>query len=209
MDKYLLKTVAVAGAALMLAACSSAPQPAATTEAPATTAPAKPAGPVSGKTAFYEMYKPARTWATDIQALSLKSGELAGFKNEDGKAALWTAVFASPSQRQARQFTYAVATAGTVEKGVTADVPEAWSGATKAVMPFQNSDFAIDSDAAYKTAADKGAEWLKTNADKKCIMELGNAARFSAPVWVAMWGDAKSGGYAQYVNATTGDLVTK
>jgi hypothetical protein len=208
MDKYLLKTVAVAGAVLMLAACSSAPEPAATTAAPATTAPAKPAGPVSAKTAFYEMYKPARTWATDIQALSLKSGELAGFKNEDGKAALWTAIFASPSLRQARRFTYAVATAGTIEKGVHAEVPEAWSGPTKAVMPFQNSDFAVDSDAAFKTAADKGAEWLKTNADKKWSMELGAAARFSAPVWFTEWGDAK-GGYAQYVNATTGDLVTK
>ena len=102
MDKYLLKTVAVAGAVLMLAACSSAPPPAATTEAPATTAPAKPAGPVSGKTAFYAMYKPARTWAADVEALSLSSGELPGFKNEDGKAALWTAVFASPSLHQAR-----------------------------------------------------------------------------------------------------------
>jgi hypothetical protein len=209
MDKYLLKTVAVAGAALMLAACSSAPEPAATTAAPATTAPAKPAGPVSAKTAFYEMYKPARTWATDIEALSLASGDLPGFKNEDGKAGLWTAVFASPSLRQARHFTYAIATAGTIEKGVHAEVPEAWSGPTKAVMPFQNSDFAVDSDAAYKTVADKGADWLKDHADKKWNMQLGAAARFSAPVWYLVWGDAKSGGYAQYINATTGDLVTK
>jgi hypothetical protein len=207
MDKYLLKTVAVAAAALALAACSSAPQPAATTAPPVTTA-AKVAGPVSGKTAFYEIYKPARTWATDLVALSLASGELPGFKNEDGKAALWTAVFASPSLRQARHFTYAVATAGTIEKGVTADVPEAWSGATKNAMPFQNSDFAVDSDAAYKTAADKAADWLKDHADKKCSMELGYAARFPAPVWWVTWGGAKPE-YAQYVNATTGDLVTK
>ena len=209
MDKYLLKTVAVAGAVLMLAACSSAPPPAATTEAPATTAPAKPAGPVSGKTAFYAMYKPARTWAADVEALSLSSGELPGFKNEDGKAALWTAVFASPSLHQARHFSYAIAAAGTIQKGVDADVSEAWSGPTKAVMPFQNSDFTVDSDAAYKTAADKGAEWLKTNSDKKVTMQLGAAARFPAPVWFVVWGDTKSGGYAQYVNATTGDLVTK
>ena len=209
MDKYLLKTVAVAAAALTLAACSSAPEPAATTAPPAKTEPAKPAGPVSGKTAFYEMYKPARTWATDLVALSLSSGELPGFKNEDGKAALWTAVFASPSLRQARHFTYAIADAGTIQKGVTADVAEGWSGATKASMPFQNSDFTVDSDAAYKTAAAKAADWLKDHADKKCSMQLGAAARFPAPVWYLMWGDAKSGGYAQYVNATTGALVTK
>jgi hypothetical protein len=209
MDKYLLKTVAVAAAALALTACSSAPQPAATPAPAVTTAPPKPAGPVSGKTAFYEMYKPARTWATDLVALSLSSGELPGFKNEDGKAALWTAVFVSPSLRQARHFTYAVANAGAIEKGVTAGVPEAWSGATKAAMPFQNSDFTVDSDAAYKTAADKAADWMKEHADKKCTLQLGSAARFPAPVWLVMWGDSKSGGYAQYVNAATGDLVTK
>jgi hypothetical protein len=150
------------------------------------------------------MYKLARPWATDLVALSLSSGELPGFKNEDGKAALWTAVFASPSLRQARHFTYAIANAGTVQKGVTADVPEGWSGATKNAMPFQNSDFTVDSDAAYKTAADKAADWLKAHPDQKCSLTLASAARFPAPVWVVSWGDSRL-----VVNATTGDLVTK
>jgi hypothetical protein len=208
MDKYLLKTVAVAAAALALAACSSAPQPAATTAPEATKAP-EPAGPVAGKTAFYAIYKPARTWAIDMVALSLSSGELPGFKNEDGKAALWTAIFVSPSMRQARHFTYAIADAGAIQKGVTAGVAETWSGATKNVMPFQNSDFTVDSDTAFKTAAGKAADWLKDHADKKVTMTLGSASRFPAPVWYVMWGDAKSGGYAQYVNAASGELVTK
>jgi len=209
MDKYLLKTVAIAAASLALVACSSTPQPAATTETPAATAPPKPAGPVTGKTAFYEMYKPARTWAADIQALSLSSGELPGIKNEDGKAAVWTAVFGSPSLRQARHFTYSIAAAGTFEKGVRADVPEAWSGANKNAMPFQNSDFTVDSDAAYKTVADKAADWLKDHADKKWTMTLGAAERFPAPVWLVLWGEQKSGGYQQFVNATTGEVLTK
>ena len=208
MDKYLLKTVVVAATALALAACSSAPQPAATTAPEATKAP-ETAGPVAGKTAFYAIYKPARTWAIDLVALSLSSGELPGFKNEDGKAALWTAIFVSPSLRQARHFTYAIADAGAIQKGVTAGVAESWSGATKGVMPFLNGDFVVDSDAAYKTAADKGADWLKDHADKKVTMSLGSAARFPAPVWYVLWGDPKSGGYAQYVNAASGELVTK
>ena len=208
MDKYLLRTVAVAAAALLMAACSSAPEPAATTTPAATTPPPQPAGPVSGKTAFYEMYKPARTWATDLVALSLSSGELPGFKNEDGKAAFWTAIFVSPSLRQARHFTYAVANAGTIEKGVTAGVPEAWSGATKTSMPFQNSDFTVDSDAAFKTAAAKAADWLKDHANEKPSLTLASAARFPAPVWIVLWGEPKTG-FLEYVNATSGDLVTK
>jgi hypothetical protein len=209
MDKYLLKTLAVAAAALAMAACSSSPEPAANTAAPAATTAPKPVEPVTGKTGFYEIYKQARTWATDLQPLSLESGELAGYKNADGKAAVWTAIFVSPSLHQARHFTYAIATAGTVSKGVTGDPPEAWSGGTKAAMPFENSDFTVDSDAAYKTVADKAADWTKDHPDKKWTMELGAAARFPAPVWLVVWGDQKSGGYQQYVNATSGELITK
>jgi hypothetical protein len=39
-------------------------------------------------------------------------------------------------------------------------------------------------------------------------MTLGNSARFPAPVWYIIWGTPKSG-FAAYVNATTGALVTK
>ena len=45
---------------LFLVACSEAPK---TTETKKE--PPKPPEPVSGLTAFYEMYKPARTWAKD------------------------------------------------------------------------------------------------------------------------------------------------
>lgn len=209
MDKYLLKTVAVAAAAMVMAACSSSPEPAASTAPPAAAPAPKVVEPVTGKTGFYEIYKQARAWATDLQPLSIASGELPGYKNADGKAAVWTVVFVSPSLHQARHFTYAIASAGTFSKGVSGDPPEAWSGPTKAAMPFQNSDMAVDSDAAFKTAADKGADYLKDHADKKWTIAMGAASRFPAPVWLVQWGDSKSGGYAQYINATSGDIITK
>jgi hypothetical protein len=207
MDKYLLKTAAAVAAALFLTACSEAPKPAATTEEPKQEA-AKPPEPVAAKTAFYEIYKMARPWATDLTPLSMSSGELKGFKNEGGKAAMWTAVFVSPSLKQARTFTYAIATVDTTLKGVSAGAAQAWSGATKASMSFSQSDFQINSDDAYKTAATKAADWLEKNKDKPVSMALGYASQFPAPVWRFTWGDAKSG-YVVFVNATSGSLVTK
>jgi hypothetical protein len=171
------------------------------------TEPAK-VEPVPGKTAFYEIYKPARTWATDLMPLSMVSKEIPEFKNEGGKAAVWTAVFVSPSLRQARIFTYSIAESGSILKGVTAAAPQAWGGASKSAMPFQANDYAVDSDAAYKTAADKAADWLKANPNKKVTMELGYATQFPSPVWKVLWGDAKSG-YVVYVNAVTGAPVAK
>src|SRR5580704_8442986 len=99
MNKTFLKAAFVL-AALGLAGCSS--EHAKTTETKtddaAKKAAAGPPEPVLAKTAFYEMYTPAHAWAADLLPISLKSGEVGGVKNADGKAGLWTAVFVSPSQ---------------------------------------------------------------------------------------------------------------
>jgi hypothetical protein len=213
MDKNLFKAAFVV-AVLGLAACSS--EPAKTTEvktdADATKkAPAGPPEPVLAKTAFYEMYTPAHTWAADLLPISLKSGEISGVKNAEGKAGVWIAVFGSPSQHMARTYTYSVADElPTFAKGVKAESPEAWAGPTTAVMTFQTSDFTIDSDAAYKAAAAKAADWLKDpeNAAKTVSLTLGAASRFPAPVWYVLFGNAKSG-FVAYVSATTGSIITK
>jgi hypothetical protein len=212
MDKNLLKAAFVL-AAIGLSACS--PEPAKTTEAKTDTeavaakAPAGPPEPVLAKTAFYEMYTPAHAWAADLVPISLKSGQVAGIKNAEGKAGLWTAVFGSPSQHAARTYTYAVADElPNITKGIKADDSGPWAGPTTAVMTFQTSDFTIDSDAAYKAAAAKAGDWLKENPDKPVSFVLGAASRFPAPVWYVVFGSAKSG-FAAIVDASTGNIITK
>jgi len=209
MKTTLLLSAAIAGL-LGLVACSS--EPAATapkmdSEKMEKKAPAGPPEPVTAKTAFYAMYTPAHAWAPDLLALSLVSGDVQGVKNADGKFGYWTAVFASPSLHAARTYTYSVADQlPTIQKGVKAEGTESWAGPTQAQMTFQNSDFTIDSDAAYKIAADKAGDWLKEHADKQASFTLGAAHRFPSPVWYIIWGDAKSG-YAVYLSATTGSIM--
>ncbi len=212
MNQGLWKLVLFA-AAIGLTACSS--EPAKTTEAKTDAetakAPAGPPVPVAAKAAFWEMYTPAHGWAADLQPISLKSGDVAGVKNADGKAGLWTAVFGSASQHSARTYTYSVADQlPEITKGVTAKLAQSWAGPTRDVMTFQTGDFAIDSDAAYKTAAAKAAAWLKEkdNAEKPVSLSLGAAARFPAPVWVILFGSSKSG-FVAVINATDGNPITK
>jgi hypothetical protein len=213
MDKNLLKAVFVV-TAIGLSACSS--EPAKTTEAKTTgdaaaKAPAGPPEPVLAKAAFYEMYTPAHAWAADLLPLSLKSGEIEGVKNSQGKAGLWTAVFGSPSQHSARTYTYAVADQlPNITKGIKAEGTEPWAGPTTAVMTFQTSDFMTDSDEAYKTAAAKAGDWLKDaeNAAKPVSFTLGAASRFPGPVWYVLFGNAKSG-FAVTINASTGNILAK
>jgi len=211
MDKRLCITVTAVVAALALTACSESPKPAASETKPGVEAkkePPKPPEPVAAQTAFYEMYKPARTWATDLLPLSLASGELKSLKNADGKAAMWTAVFVSPSRQEARTFFYAVVSEGeSVTKGVSAGGSQTWSGPTAKSRPFQTTEFVVNSDAIYKTAFAKAEGWLKSHPDKTAAMYLGSSAKFPSPVWLVIWGTTKDG-YAVYVDATTG-LVMK
>jgi hypothetical protein len=202
---------AMAFAVLILAGCT---QPAtnapASNETPAAATPAAPPEPVAAKTAFWLMYTPARSWAPDIQTISVVAGEVPGFKNEAGKAAMWQATFGSPTLRQSRVYTYAIATVQPdIRKGVTAGVAGAWSGITRNAMPIDLTMFTVDSDAAYQAAASDAADYLKKNPDKHLSsLELGDSYRFPSPAWYLVWGDAKSG-YAAFVDAGTGKVLKK
>ena len=209
MHKKLLLAVTAVAALAAMTGCSETPAPTETKKADveAKKEPPKPAEPVAAQTAFYEMYKPARTWAPDLLVLSMLGNEVPSMKSEAGKFPMWTAVFVSPSRREARTFTYSVVDDGTsVHKGVDAGGAQSWTGATPKSSPFQTTGFVVDSDAAYKTAYAKAEAWVKKHPGRKAAFSLGSAAKFPAPVWFILWGDTKSG-YAVYVNATTGTVV--
>jgi hypothetical protein len=193
---------------IVLSACSDAPKPAATTEAEAKKEPAAPVAPVPAKTAFWPMYMSARSWATDFSTLRIESKDVPGFKNADGKAAMWAATFASPSHSEFRTYTYSIAAVPPdIYKGVVVGGGMPWSGPSRNAMPIQSGDISVDSDAAYQTAAADADAWLKKNPDKKLTtLQLVNEFRFQAPVWYFMWGDKKMG-YAAFVNASTGKLL--
>src|ERR1035441_1690598 len=99
MNQKVLLSATVMVATLVLSACSEAPPPAAKVETEAKKEPAKAPEAVHAQLAFYEMYKPARPWETDLMALSVASAELPNINNEAGKAGLWTTVFVSPSRK--------------------------------------------------------------------------------------------------------------
>jgi hypothetical protein len=206
MDHKLLKSLMAVAAALVMTACSEAPKtPAVDTKAAeAKKEPEKPPEPVAAKTAFWEMYKPARAWANDVLPLTMASNEVPGFTPVDGKYPMWTGVFVSPSRREAITFFYAIADyKDDAHKGVTSSSAQVWSGATPKSKPFATADFATNSDDAYKTAFAKAGPWVAKHPGKKLVMYLANTNRFPGPAWYLLWGDTKSG-YAAFVDASTG-----
>jgi hypothetical protein len=172
---------------------------------------AAPAGPpqlVTAKTAFAPMYKDALSWSPDAVFLLIKPDDVTGFKQDGGKAAMWEATFGSPGKHQLRVFTFAIATVlPDVHKGTGANIALPWGGQTRDSMPIDLSLFTVDSDAAYQAAATAGAAWLTKNPDRPLSnLELGKTYKFGGPVWGVMWGDAKTGGFVAFVDASTGKV---
>lgn len=205
----LLKIVLLLFAILYVVACSETPK---TTEVQASQTASEPSGPpvpVSGKTAFWAMYKSAYSWSNDIVPLKLESKSISGIKNDAGSAAMWSATFGSRRKQQAIEITYAIAAQPPdIVKGVNVGHPIVWGGETREVMPFQGSDIVVDSDAAYKTAAAEAQSWLKAHPDKDVSFLLGNNSKtFATPVWYVKWGDTKAGGYNAFVNTKTGEIA--
>jgi hypothetical protein len=201
---------AITVAMLLLAGCSQSTTPSAGNEAKAATQPTGPPELVTAKTAFWPMYTSARSWSPDLVMIRLTPKEIPGFKNEDGKAAMWQAAFASPTLHQYRIYSYAIAAVSPdIHKGVVAGLRLPWGGVTRDDMPVELSSFNVDSDAAYQAAATDAAAWLKKNPGKEpSTFQLGDTYKFQAPVWYLVWGDKKSG-YVAYVDANTGKLLNK
>ena len=126
------------------------------------------AGPVTGKTAYWEMYTKARSdFAKDIMPISLEAKEIPGIANGDGTAAMWTAEFVSDSLKERRTFTYAVAAhPPDIYKGVTIGKPLPWTG-SRDIMPFGMGQVQADSDAAFKAATEDAAKFLKEHPEKE------------------------------------------
>jgi hypothetical protein len=198
LEKPFLTAVTVASAFLLLTACTEAPKTEAKTDAKAESE--GPAQPITAKTAFWVMYKPAFKWAKDAEPLSMTGKDLPDMPMVDGKAGEWTAVFVAPSLKEARTLVYAVAGE---HKGSTISAGVPWYGALPKSKPFLTSVFVVDSDAAFNTASGQAGDWLKKNPGKKPTVYLGSESRFANPVWYFIWGDPKNG-YAAFVDATTG-----
>jgi hypothetical protein len=185
-----------------------------------TTAPAekkkeaeKPAEPATGQSALYKMYQVARSWAPDAQVLKMNTIPLSEVPNVPaGTGAAWQATFTSAARSQARSYTYAIVESqGNLHKGVFAGLEEGWSGPRGGNSPFPMMAVKIDTDAAYKTALEKGgADYDKKTPGKPISFLLEKVQKFPDPVWRVIWGEsAGTSNFSVYVDASTGDFKEK
>ena len=136
---------------VLLGSCGEQPPPAEAKSA-LPKKPAIPEGAIPALTAYYEIYKSARTLAPDLQTASIVGNEVEGVKSGEGKYGQWTVVFVSASKMQAYTFVYSTVEKGNILRGMNNQGAMRWAGPNRNAEPFTNSDFSIDSTKAFTAA---------------------------------------------------------
>jgi hypothetical protein len=208
MSKFVLPGLTLCGI-LFFTGCSSDTKTASTDDKAPAEAKTAAIEPVSGKTAYWEMYTKARSeFATDLMPLTLEAKEIPGIENTDGKAAMWNATFVSNTKKEARVYTYAIAAhPPDIYKGVTVGKPLPWNGTSSKVMPFSMGQVQVDSDAALKSAAAEAGDWLKKHPEKDPKIDLEEMTKYQLPTWIVKWGNEKLG-YVAIVSGVDGKSLT-
>jgi len=185
---------------LILAGCSEQSGPTEKKEPP------KPVEPVSGQTALFRMYQVARSWAPDTQVLKMNSIHLLEVPSVPGQAGAWEATFTSASKGRAKTYTYSVIESpGNLHQGVFAGPEEDLSAQAQ---PFLIAAVKVDTDAAYKTALAKAAEYDKKNPNLTISMLLEKNKQYPNPAWRMIWGESVgTAGLSVFIDASTGEFL--
>jgi hypothetical protein len=193
----LAELLGVTPAFLLIGGCSSEP---------VTAPPKKPAEPVTGLHALYQMYSHARGWAKDIKVLSLVSIEISQVKRQPGKAAAWQVVFASESLSMKRAYTFSVyEVSATLRQGIFPEAPGGWSNDNRA---FLIAAVKTDTDQAWETALKHGEEYNRKNPGVPISYTLEMGRNTNDPVWRVIWGEsATSSAFSVLLDASTGEYL--
>ena len=196
------KLVSISGCALLLilTGCSEQPQTAEKKEPP------KPVEPVTGQIALYRMYQVARTWAPDAQVLKMNGIHLLEVPSVPGQAGAWDATFTSAGKGRARTYTISVIESpGNLHQGVFAGQEESLPAQAQ---PFLIAAVKVDTDAAYKTALGKAADYDKKNPHLTISMLLEKNNKYPNPAWRMIWGESVgTSGLSVFIDASTGEFL--
>ena len=146
-------------ALVMLTGCSS--------NQPAEKPQPKPTEFQTGRPIFQQLYVAAHGWARDAQPIRLQSQVTPGDKDHDGKSAVWTGYFGSPSLLGVKSYTWSGTDAPDFsERGITPGSLDTYNPNNTSMAIFDVRFLKIDSDQAFEVAEKHGGEKvLEKNPD--------------------------------------------
>lgn len=164
----------------------------------------------TGREAFQKLYMSARGWAGDARPYRLQSLNPSDSDGHDGKAAVWSAGFASPSRRTIRVFTWSGSKdPNAPSRGVSANVEDTYSPNNAATAIFDIAFLKSDSDKAYSEAQAHGGEkLLKKDPKQPVVYVLTWTPSENALLWHVMYGTGETDAKLKIeVDATKGTFT--
>ena len=200
--KNLLLVVSLAFAG-MVGCTSEPPKPA---EKP------QPRGPelATGRTAFQKLYIAARGWARDAQPYRLQSEITSVASGKDGKAALWQASFASPSQRGVKPYTWSGSDLeDTPSRGVSPGNEDNYNPTNSTTQIFDIQFLKVDSDRAFEEAQRHGGDkLLEKSPDTPVFYILDWSPSTSKLTWHVIYGSNRDEAKLRVaIDATSGEFI--
>ena len=177
-----------------LAGCSSEPKKTEEGAKPAATPAKQVKAPEfqTGRTAFYEMYRTARTWAPDVKPFRVQSSPTKESSGADGKAEVWRAWFASATKREVKPYTWSGGTGDDLpERGVSFGPVDTFNPSNASTQTFDANFLKTDSDQAYKAAQEKGGDaLLKKSPGTPIIYTLDWDGKSNELIWHVSYGES-------------------
>jgi putative VirB-like lipoprotein len=196
MKKLLLTLLSLA----VLAGCTSeSNQPAPKPEPPQL---------LTGRSAFQKLYISARSWAPDARPYQLQSNVVGDNKGTDGKAVVWQAGFASPSQRLSREYTWSgIDSPDAPSRGVSHGAQDPYTPGSDFDVQFLK----VDSDKAFEIAQKHGGDKVLQGDATTPVMYL---LEWSRPtnnlIWHVIYGNNRNTAKLVVdVDASTAEFLRK
>jgi hypothetical protein len=197
-EKAMKKLVVAILALGFMVGCSSEPSKPATAEKPQP----KPPEAITGSSALYKCYIPARGWAADAQPFRIESQITADSKGREGKAGAWRAAFASPARHGAKPYTWS-------NGEITPGVEDSYSPTNSSTQVFNIQFLKVDSDKALETAQKHGGDKLiAQQPDLPILYVLDWSRQTNELIWHVIYGtDRDNAKLRVAVNASTGEFL--
>ncbi len=180
-----------------LAGCSSGPSKPAPAEKPQPKAPEA----ITGESALYKCYVPARGWAPDAEPFRVESEITGDFKGRDGKAGSWRIGFASPGRRSVKSYSW-------LNGEVSPNVEDTYNPSNVSTQVFNIQFLKVDSDKALEAAQKHGGDQLlEKEPDTPILYLLDWDRQRNELIWHVIYGtDRDNAKLRVAVDASTGDF---
>lgn len=174
--------------------------------APTPTPTPKPTETSTGRIAFQRMYIQAHGWAPDAQGYLEESQPTTEVNGIDGKSAVWSASFGSPSKGSAKSFTWSGTDAQDAPpRGILPGSDDSFSPTNSSTRIFDLGFLRSDTDQAFKVAQEHGGKDLLAKDPTLPVQyRLEWSSRDNTAAWHVIYGQSK---LSVAVNATSGEYL--